>query len=229
MLKKEIKKLDPFISTSARVLGHLHKNSRSYMFALVGLVVFSGIVGVWYFQHSKKEGLASDAYYEAIRKMEHVFLSKDKNEPNLDDLKEPLQQLQAVSKKYSKTMGSVFSSLKLGHVYYNQKQYKEALTFFHQAEKQCKDRFFSTLISYNLAYTYESLKEWNKCESYFEKLQASDIDFWSVSGYLGKGRCLEGLGQREQAKQVYETLKQKLPKYQKQADEYLSLLSYEKK
>ena len=131
--------------------------------------------------------------------------------------------------KYASTVSGALASLKLGNLHYEYKQFDQALFYFKKAKKYAHDKTLLFNALYNVAYATEALGQYEEAQKYFEELSTVEVEFWALSGYLGKGRCLEKLGNLEKARETYENLKKKYPQYQQKAEEYILLMSYEKK
>ncbi|MBI2609316.1 MAG: tetratricopeptide repeat protein [Deltaproteobacteria bacterium] len=210
MNRKEVKSRDLFLAWEHRIMHHLMENSRVYGLFLLIVVVATLSVGFWIKNQNQKEKLASEAYYTALKAQEG---------------KPDFKKLEEVSKEYSSTVSAVLASLKEGNLFYEKKDFKQALEVFKNTEKHTKNTFLKTLVYYNLAYTSESLNQYEGAFQYFTRLLTSEIEFLSHSGFVGQARCLEKLGKKDEALKVYEDLKKKFPKYQKQADDLIQLLN----
>ncbi len=230
MKRKELLKQDQFISLSSRIIGHIEQQAKYYGVGLLLLIV--GILAGlgWATYQNYREKKASDAYFLTLKKIDEARVGKkDAKDIKLNDLERPISSLKNVVDDYASSVSGVLAALKLGNLYYEYKQFDQALIYFKSAKKYAKDKTLLFNALYNVAYAHESLGQYEEAKNNFNELSSADIEFWALSGFLGKGRCLEKLGSLDKAKEVYESLKKKYPQYQQKADEYLLLMSYEKK
>lgn len=230
MKRRELLQKDQFITLSSRIMGHIEDQSQYYGLGLLFLILCVLSAFGWTAYQNYRETKASDAYFLTLKQIDEARVGKkDAKDIKFEDLQKPITSFRDVVDKYASTVSGVLSSLKLGNLYYEYKQFDQALFYFKKAKKYARDKTLLYNALYNVAYAAEALAQYEEARKYFDELSSVEIEFWALSGYLGKGRCFEKLGNLEKAKETYEGLKQKYPQYQQKAEEYLLLMSYEKK
>ncbi|HLD74303.1 MAG TPA: tetratricopeptide repeat protein [Bdellovibrionota bacterium] len=230
MKRKELLQKDQFLTMSGRIIHHIETQSKYYGLGLLALILTVLSVLGWSTYQNHREKKASDAYFLTLKQIDEARVGKKESKDiKLEDLQKPISSLKDVVDKYASTVSGVLASLKLGNLYYEYKQFDQAMLYFKKAKKYAKDKTLLFNALYNVAYAHESLGQYEEAKNSFEELSFADVEFWALSGYLGKGRCFEKLGHVDKAKEAYESLKQKYPQYQQKAEEYLLLMSYEKK
>lgn len=174
-------------------------------------------VGVDSYENKKQEK-ALLSFYEAERNFEKKrteSLTK-KNENLSIVLKDEISYLDGVSKKYPSSHAAIFSLLKLGDFYINQKIYDQAIPFYERGEPYADHPFYRVLMYYNLGFLYEMTDRCEKAIEYYQKILSFNKKrilfwtlgyrpnvFWLTSAYFGIGRCHEKLNRLTEARDMY--------------------------
>ena len=177
--RKELKKPD-VVLTRLRS-GYEWVDSHMHIVALLAVVIFIG-AAIWarvdYFSQVQEEKALS-SYYKAEKNLDKkkadLELKKNTDKKPVDILSQlntEIAELKGATQKYPKSKAALLEELKLGDLYFHEKKYTEAISFYQNAFKMSPNTFYKILCLYNLGYLYELSLDYPKAIEWYSKITA---------------------------------------------------------
>jgi predicted negative regulator of RcsB-dependent stress response len=184
--KELLKKPDEFITTSNRIYNWISQNLRTVIGAAAALILAAAAVWGYTAYRSHQETQARQQYFTAV------------------ELKEPdqkIKNLQAVTRDFPGTAGSDKAWVSLGHLYFQKKEYPQAIQAYQTALSG--GRFtveFQTLIRENLAYALEEKKDLKGAADLLAQIANGTNPLLKENASLNLARVYTKMGKTQEAK-----------------------------
>lgn len=239
--RKELRQDDRFhnflINLAAKV--RLHKKRIYFVTTLVVVIVVSSLI---FMSHrNKREGDAQAALAKATQEgiaqrsaLEAQAIKKDGVKEGKDAglTKElvdrgEITRLERIVTDYKGTKAAFQAELRMAQLYFDMKNYQEALKRFKILVDKTDNPLFSSIIYYGLGYAEEELGNFEAASKAFDTVSRKNIPFFDSSSLFGKARVLAELKKFDEARKTYEEIIRRWPNSQvsKRSEQYISLLS----
>jgi tetratricopeptide (TPR) repeat protein len=184
--KELLKKPDEFITTSNRIYAWITKNLKAVI--LTGVTVVLLVAAAWGYlaYRSYREAQAQQKYFAAVE---------------LQDLDQKIKNLKAVTSDFSGTKGSDKAWVSLGNLYFQKKDYPQAIQAYQTALSG--NRFpqdFQTLTRESLAYALEEKEDLKGAAALFTQILNGADPLLKENAYLNLARVYQKMGQTKEAK-----------------------------
>jgi tetratricopeptide (TPR) repeat protein len=195
--KELLKKPDEFITTSNKIANWVTSHYQKVIWAGAIIVVvalaFFGYRA--YAAHQEKQG--REAYFLAME---------------LTDIKQKIKKLASVTTDYPRTQSAQKAWISLGHLYYQQKDYAQALKAYRSALDRGKlPPEFRSMINESLAYVLEEKGDLKEAADTFGQIVKGSDPLLKENAYLNLARVYIKLGQTKEAKNTYQDLLKAFP------------------
>lgn len=207
LTRKEIKQPDRFLSFAAQSIEWAKAHARYLIYGGVGLLVVAGLIVAWATWQRHREQQAELMLYEAVKALptEEAEAGAGTPEKTQQNRAEAQQQLQALTRDYPGTQAAGWGFWYLGHVYFEDGKYSEALEAYERARDRLDDgQLVSILVTLNISNTHEALGACDKAVAGFETVVQSPANWLHGEAYQGLGRCYETMGALDKALATYE-------------------------
>ena len=188
--KEMLKKPDEFITTSNKIANwvKVHYQKVIWVGAVVVLVLGAFFGYRAYAAHQEQQG--REAYFAALE---------------LTDLPQKIKKLSAVPTDYPRTQSAQKAWISLGHLYYQQKDFTQALNAYRSALNQGKLPIeIQSLTTESLAYALEQKGDLKGAADNFAQLLKGPDPLLKEDAHLNLARVYTKLGQTKEAKTTYQ-------------------------
>jgi predicted negative regulator of RcsB-dependent stress response len=194
--KELLKKPDEFITLSTRTLNWAKDNYKIVI--LIGSAVI--LLAALYFGYSayrnRQERLSQEKYFTALGNQ---------------DQEKKLKQLEEIIKDYSGTQASQSARVTAGNLYYDKKDYDQAIASYQSALKYGKfPPAFRTMIRENLAYAFEEKGDLAQAAKTLSTI-TQEGTFLKEDSLMNLARVYQKMGKKEEAKAIYRTILNEFP------------------
>jgi tetratricopeptide (TPR) repeat protein len=184
--KELLKKPDEFITTSNRIYSWISDHLRTVVLAGLAVVLIAASVWGYLAYRSYREAQAQQKYFSAVE---------------LQEMEQKIKGLKAVTADFSGTRGSDKAWVSLGHLYFQKKDYPQAIQAYQNALKGGRfPQEFETMIRENLAYALEEKGDLKGAADLFSGILKSPAPLLKENAHLNLARVYSKLGQTKEAK-----------------------------
>jgi tetratricopeptide (TPR) repeat protein len=195
--KELLKKPDEFITTSNKIANWVTAHYQKVIWggALVVLVAGAFFGYRAYAAHQEKQG--REAYFSSME---------------LTDINQKIKKLATVTADYPRTQGAQKAWISLGHLYYQQKDFTQAMNAYRSALNQGKlPTEIQSLITESLAYVLEEKGDLKGAVETFGKLLQGTDPLLKENAHLNLARVYVKSGQTKEAKTTYQDFLKAFP------------------
>jgi tetratricopeptide (TPR) repeat protein len=195
--KELLKKPDEFITTSNKIAnwitGHYQKVIWAGSVIVLVAVAFFGYRA--YAAHQENQG--REAYFAALE---------------LTDLPQKIKKLSTVTTEYPRTQGAQKAWISLGHLYYQQKDFTQALNAYRSALNRGNlPTEMQSLTTESLAYVMEEQGDLKGAAETFSQLLTGTDPLLKENAHLNLARVYTKLGRTKEAKNTYQDFLKAFP------------------
>lgn len=197
--KKKLKGRDELETSTSKIIGYLHKNSKPITFiTLIILILISSWGGLRFYKDNLAEKISKEIYYTV----------KD-----LDSLKEiPPEKIDKLKKLEGNYLfESGYSNLYLGHFYYKNGKYEEAIKEYKKVIESRNTQLMKDMALLGIGYSYEALGQYKEAINLFSKNLNEKDENLKEEIYISLGRFYEKLGDNKSALEKYQLVIEKFP------------------
>ncbi|MBI5585082.1 MAG: tetratricopeptide repeat protein [Deltaproteobacteria bacterium] len=184
--KELLKKPDEFITTSNRIYAWISQNLQSVI--LVGVAVILVVAALWGYlaYRSYREAQSQQKYFAAV---------------GLKESEQQITKLKAVTGDFPGTSGSAKAWVSLGHLYFEKKDYPQAIQAYQTALNNGRfPQDFQTLIRENLAYALEEKGDLKGAAALFTQILNGTDPLLKENAHLNLARVYQKMNQTKEAK-----------------------------
>jgi len=196
--RKDMRQPDQFMFVSVQIMEWGKTHVRSLLYGLIGVLSLIVLMVGWSAWQRHRTQQAELALYEAKKLMS----TRSTERP------QALERLQKLVNDYGGTTPAASAYWQLGHLYFENGDYKAALTAYQQAQQRFSKTaqpLMMALITLDIAYAQEAS---GACTpdaiASFEAVLQFPAHWLRGESYLGVGRCHETTGAPHKALAVYE-------------------------
>src|SRR3990167_5989003 len=180
--KKKLKGADELETTTSMLISYLHKNSKPIIFiTLIILILISSWGGFRFYKDNLAEKTSKEIYY-ALKKLEGSYLFK-----------------------------SGYSNLYLGHFYYKNGKYEDAIKEYKKVIESESSQLRKDMASLGIGYSYEAMGQYKEAINLFSKNLNGKDENLKEEIYISLGRFYEKLGDNKSALEKYKIVIEKFP------------------
>jgi tetratricopeptide (TPR) repeat protein len=197
--KKKLKGPNELETSTSKLISYFHKNSKPIIFiTLIILILISSWGGLRFYKDSLAEKTSKEIYY-ALKE--------------LDPLKEvPPEKIEKLKKlEGSYLFKSGYSNLYLGHFYYKNGKYEDAIKEYKRVIESESSQLMKDMASLGIGYSYEALGQYKEAINLFSKNLNEKDENLKEEIYISLGRFYEKLGDNKSALEKYQIVIEKFP------------------
>ncbi len=202
IIKKKLKEPDEFITLTERT--YLFITHHFKKIAVSGIIVLILVFSFFFYQRweRKNEEHAYKTFSLAFETYERVNSPYQEGSPQ--EVKNVIEELNEVIKKFPKTTYGKLSFLYKGNLYFKLGEFEKAIQAYESfLQKADKEKLHRSFAMQGLGYSYEGKKEYEKAVSAFQKVIELGQSFQMGDAYLGMARCYEKMGKNKEAIENY--------------------------
>ncbi len=199
IFKKKLKETDELVTKTSGLLLYIRKNSKSIIFiALISLISVSTWAGFMLYKGKLNERINKDIYEikKASEKLQEIPQEKI---GNLVKIK---------GKYFSK---NTYLNLYLGHFYYKNKKYEDALAEYKKILEIKNNSLIRESALVGLGYCYEALGKYEDAISIFQDAIKGNSPLNKEEIYISLGRLYEESGKYKSAMEKYQFIIENFP------------------
>ena len=197
--KELLKGTDEFLSFSSRAIVFFKEHSTLFSYIGVGIVVLICIyLGInTYMKYINKKG--QTAYNEA-----YYALAKTQNsETAKQDLKEPVELFEKVTKKYGLSKASRLALTELAHLKYREKKYDEAISLYEEFLAEVRDNNpYESMTQLALAACYEEKGDFETAIEILTQIKTNPDLFFVEQAMLSLARVYRLSNQPQKSQEI---------------------------
>jgi predicted negative regulator of RcsB-dependent stress response len=184
--KELLKKPDEFITTSNRIYAWISRNLNAVILAVVAVILTGAAVWGYLAYRSSREAQAQQKYFAAV---------------DLKETEQKIKNLKSVTADFSGTRGSDKAWVSLGHLFFQKKEYPQAILAYQTALGGGRfSQEFQTLIRENLAYAQEEKGDLKAAADLFSQIANGTDPLLKENALLNLARVYSKMGQTKEAK-----------------------------
>ncbi len=196
--KDLLNKPDEFISLSTRMMIWGKDNYSKVIWIGSGIVLLLILYFGYSAYRNRQENLAHNKYFSSLEQTDPAQKSK---------------QLEEIIKDYPRTRGAYMAMVTLGHLYYQKKNYPQAITAYQSAlDKGSFPPGFRVLIQGNLAYAYEEKGDYPQAARLFSEIAQAKTTLLKEDAMLSLARVYQKMDKKEATKTAYQDFIKSFPK-----------------
>jgi tetratricopeptide (TPR) repeat protein len=195
--KELLKKPDEFISTSNRIANWVTVHYQKVIWAGAVIVLVAGVFFGYRAYAAHQEKLGREAYFAALE---------------LPDIPQKIKKLSAVTTDYPRTQGAQKAWISMGHLFYQQKDFTQALNAYRSALNRGKlPTEMQSLTTESLAYALEEKGDLKGAAETFGQLLKGTDPLLKENAHLNLARVYTKLGRTQEAKNTYQDFLKAFP------------------
>jgi predicted negative regulator of RcsB-dependent stress response len=195
--KELLKKPDEFITISTRTLNWVKKNTMTVLWVGSGLILVLALYFGYSAYRNRQERLSHEKYFASLE---------------VADPDKKWKQREEIIKDYPGTQAAQSARVSAGHLYYQKKDFTQAVSSYQSALKNGKfPPAFKILIMSNLANALEQKGDLEQAVKTFSEITQMDGNFLKEDALLNLARVYQKMGKKAEAKTTYRTFLNTFP------------------
>jgi tetratricopeptide (TPR) repeat protein len=199
--KKDLKKPDEFIATSARITAWCRDNMRIVAGAIGSILLLILIVGGVIFFKAQRESKARALYEAALV----LYPTETSRRATAEEYTAVVARLEEVKNRYGSTTVGTNASVDLGNAYFQTQNYDKAISCYSDFLKRTDSKnALHDLVLESLGETYEAKGSYEEALEVYQRLARESAPIYQVQAQLYLGRVYEAIGDQNKATSHYE-------------------------
>lgn len=199
--KTDRKKMDEFISASERFFMAVSDNWQK--FSIFGVIVLVGVLAFAFTMNARAQ--KEELLFSKMAGVERTITAENRTAA--------IQELESLVNEFEGVKGVTYARFALGTQHQMAGNTETGLEVFKQIRTSRPTGLFGELSGLQIAFAMEHAGKFQEAIEEFKAITEGDAHYLKAEAYLGWGRCLESVDNKEGALGAYREFIQKFPGY----------------